>query len=253
MLQCQETNIILNTNLLVLLIILMHSFIFCFGSKKIRLRAIFASLNNLRGKKSSAKINVLDQLRKENDLQLIEPSPTSIGIQAIRNLKSELRLKPLRENNKIIVILDANKLTLQAQHSLLKTLEEPTPNTFIFLETENPNSLLPTILSRCQIKRLATTSINKSVDKSQTLNILTNILNQSAGKRIVASKQFKSKQEAEKYITHTLMKLRNIIKKDHRYLETAQQVEKASIDLKSNVNYKLVLENLFLSLLKAKT
>jgi len=49
------------------------------------------------------------------------------------------------------VILEADRMNDQAQNALLKTLEEPPPDTVIILSTGNPSSLLPTTRSRCQI------------------------------------------------------------------------------------------------------
>ena len=50
---------------------------------------------------------------------------------------------------KIYIIPDANKMTEQAQNALLKTIEEPPVYAIIILLTENCDSLLPTIRSRC--------------------------------------------------------------------------------------------------------
>ncbi len=51
---------------------------------------------------------------------------------------------------KILVISLAEQMNINAQNALLKTLEEPFEKTLIFLLSENPAKLLPTILSRCQ-------------------------------------------------------------------------------------------------------
>ncbi|MBW4512869.1 MAG: AAA family ATPase [Scytonematopsis contorta HA4267-MV1] len=53
-------------------------------------------------------------------------------------------------SNKVIIIEDADKLNATAANKLLKTLEEPRTGTFI-LTTSQPQKLLPTITSRCQI------------------------------------------------------------------------------------------------------
>ena len=48
-------------------------------------------------------------------------------------------------------IQDAERLTEAAANALLKTLEEPRPNTYFLLQTEPSSSLLATIYSRCQV------------------------------------------------------------------------------------------------------
>lgn len=50
---------------------------------------------------------------------------------------------------KIYILNEAEKLTLQAQNALLKTIEEPPAYAVILLLTSNADSLLPTISSRC--------------------------------------------------------------------------------------------------------
>ena len=55
---------------------------------------------------------------------------------------------------KIGVIYEADRMNDEAQNALLKTLEEPPPDTTLILCTANPASLLPTTRSRCQIVKL---------------------------------------------------------------------------------------------------
>lgn len=84
------------------------------------------------------------------DYILVEPKKgeNSIKIDQIRNLNSNMGLKPY-SNYKIYVINDADKMTVQAQNALLKTLEEPSSYGIIILITRNEQALLQTIRSRC--------------------------------------------------------------------------------------------------------
>ncbi len=75
-------------------------------------------------------------------------SPT-IGIEQIRELRHLAVLKPL-EGRRIIVIAEADRMTVQAANSLLKLLEEPPDTMHLILTASQVNSMLPTILSRCQ-------------------------------------------------------------------------------------------------------
>lgn len=59
-------------------------------------------------------------------------------------------LKPMLGHGKVFIIEEAHLMNIAAQNALLKTLEEPAPNSFIILLTEQPDRLLPTIRSRCQ-------------------------------------------------------------------------------------------------------
>jgi len=90
------------------------------------------------------------------DLILIEP-PTKnlvvgeIQIAQIRELIRKLSLKPYSAPFKVALIDQAHLMTKEAQHSFLKTLEEPKGRTILILITETPERLLATISSRCEI------------------------------------------------------------------------------------------------------
>jgi DNA polymerase-3 subunit delta' len=79
-----------------------------------------------------------------------ENKQASITIGDIRRLQKKALYKPLESESKIIIIWNIDKINNDAANSFLKFLEEPPPQTFIFLTTENTTQLLPTILSRCQ-------------------------------------------------------------------------------------------------------
>ncbi len=71
----------------------------------------------------------------------------SIGIAEVRPWQKDLFLTPLSSPFTIGIIPHAELLTTEAQHALLKTLEEPSPHTKIYIESEVSSLLLPTILS----------------------------------------------------------------------------------------------------------
>src|SRR6185437_10060929 len=75
----------------------------------------------------------------------------SIGIEIIKQFQKKIFLKPIKSKEKLVIIEDAQALTPEAQNALLKLLEEPPAHTRIILGTENFDTLLPTIQSRCQI------------------------------------------------------------------------------------------------------
>ena len=78
--------------------------------------------------------------------------PGSIGVDDIRTqINSDIAIKPYSSPYKIYIVNEAEKMTVQAQNALLKTLEEPPAYAVILLLTTNVNSLLQTILSRCVI------------------------------------------------------------------------------------------------------
>ena len=84
------------------------------------------------------------------DIKYITHDKTSISVNDIREqLNNDISIKPYSSEYKIYIIPDANKMTEQAQNAHLKTIEEPPVYAIIILLTENCDSLLPTIRSRC--------------------------------------------------------------------------------------------------------
>ena len=83
-----------------------------------------------------------------------EARPTRISIDAIRELRATIALRPLEGDWRVVVIDDADWLSRDAADALLKTLEEPPPFAVLILIVEDTTSLAETIRSRCQQIRL---------------------------------------------------------------------------------------------------
>lgn len=83
-------------------------------------------------------------------ITITHEKPNSIGIEDIRSqLVEDVQIKPYIGPRKIYIMPEAEKLTLQAQNALLKTIEEPPAYAVIMLLTSNIETFLPTITSRC--------------------------------------------------------------------------------------------------------
>ncbi|MCX6012988.1 MAG: AAA family ATPase, partial [Chloroflexi bacterium] len=89
---------------------------------------------------------------RNSDISLIDLSAesTEIGINQIKEMERLASLKPYESKCRIFIINEAEKLSTEASNCLLKTLEEPPADVIIILLAVKPDSLLPTILSRCQ-------------------------------------------------------------------------------------------------------
>lgn len=76
--------------------------------------------------------------------------PASIGVDDIREqINDTIMVRPYSSYYKIYIVDEAEKMTVQAQNALLKTIEEPPAYAIIILLTTNQDAFLPTILSRC--------------------------------------------------------------------------------------------------------
>jgi DNA polymerase-3 subunit delta' len=74
----------------------------------------------------------------------------SILIDMIRNLKKTVSMTSYENKGRVVLILDAHRMTTEAANSLLKILEEPLGKLTLVLVSSQTNLLLPTIVSRCQ-------------------------------------------------------------------------------------------------------
>lgn len=81
--------------------------------------------------------------------------PASISVDDVRQqINGDIMIKPYSSPYKIYIVPEADLMTVQAQNAILKTIEEPPEYAVIFLLTENADSLLPTIRSRCVMLKL---------------------------------------------------------------------------------------------------
>lgn len=85
-------------------------------------------------------------------IKVMHEKPNVISVDDIRaQINNQMCIKPYSSKYKIFLMNEAEKMNIQAQNALLKTLEEPPEYGIIILLTSNINALLPTILSRCVV------------------------------------------------------------------------------------------------------
>lgn len=83
-------------------------------------------------------------------IRTVHEKPTVLSVAEIRDqVISSIHVAPYYGPYKIYIITDANLLNDHGQNALLKTIEEPPEYVLIFLLTDNADSLLETIRSRC--------------------------------------------------------------------------------------------------------
>lgn len=85
------------------------------------------------------------------DVFLIQSDKQTIGVDEVRELKSELSKTPIEGEQRLFIIDCAQKLTQPAENAILNILEEPASDVVIVMIAPNRKQLLPTILSRLQI------------------------------------------------------------------------------------------------------
>jgi len=215
---------------------------------------IFGGNRNARVQKAGKLIVEavsIDIAKKHPDLLEIKTleKKRSIGIDQTREISRFLTKKPLEAKKKVVIVHTAEKLTIPAQNALLKTLEEPPEFALIILEAKTEDSLLPTVVSRCQ-KIRATTGA-----KTVTAEKLKSILELLPGERLARAEKM-SKEERETVIEmleEWIEEGRGLLRKNPT--ETKQQNLKVILRVKkdleeTNLGLRLALEHLALKLRK---
>jgi len=71
-----------------------------------------------------------------------------------REVRGSLNLRPYRARHRVAIFLRFQEANAEASNALLKILEEPPPFAVLILTADDPESVLPTIVSRCEVLRL---------------------------------------------------------------------------------------------------
>ena len=123
------------------------------AKNKVNHAYMFEGIEGIGKKKFSEEFSKIlleiESLENSPDLINIHPDGNSIKIAQIRKLQTDIIIKP-HKKYKIYIINQAEKMTVEAQNALLKTLEEPPEYAIMILITSNKAALLDTIKSRCE-------------------------------------------------------------------------------------------------------
>lgn len=184
-----------------------------------------------------------------------------LGIELVRSLKRNLSRKPYQATQRLVFIPEAEKLTLEAQNALLKTLEEPPKNTFIILTLSRKEALLPTILSRAQIISQKKTLKLGGERQKEYLLLIKKLLKATPGERVLLAEKYSSnREEAIDFCQNLLLFWHQLLLSSSSSLDLRPQkislaiknTQRAKSLLEKNINVKLGVEELFLNLPKAK-
>ncbi len=96
---------------------------------------------------------------KHPDLHLVAPEGNTLKIDQVRALQHDLALSPMEGHYRVAIVEAMDRATPEASNALLKTLEEPPPHVVMILIAPEAESLLPTIVSRCQLIALRPLSL----------------------------------------------------------------------------------------------
>ncbi len=177
----------------------------------------------------------------------------SIGIKEIRTFMKRLSLLPQQGTHTAGIISDGERLTMEAQQALLKTLEEPPAHAYIAIGVSNIHAILGTIVSRCEC-RLLTSTVNNSAAPAPSLDLQA-FFALSKGQKIAhLSTLGKTKEDLLPWIDTVITTLRNELVNAKNHANTAHKTAFLHALLETrkyqenNVNILLQLEAAALAL-----
>src|SRR5947207_5124974 len=104
--------------------------------------------------------------RAHPDVYVLEPLGDQIRIDAIRELRRDLHMRPFEADRRVYLVFGADMLNEEAADALLKDLEEPPPYAVAVLVADDLGPLPETILSRCQLvqfRRLSEATVRDEI------------------------------------------------------------------------------------------
>jgi hypothetical protein len=189
------------------------------------------------------------------DVVNLVPEEEHITIALVREFQKRLLLAPMQSPHTAGVISNAHLLTTDAQQALLKLLEEPPPHAYIICETETPDQLLPTIVSRCQVVRIL--DQEDAHDLTAAKKLIISLLKSKPGEVLAeVDTHTTDRDEAKQWIRLLLGAARELLISAHlpqspinseRITALIRKLQLAQGQLSVNCNPKLVVDRVFLS------
>lgn len=138
-----------------------HAYLFC-GSKGIGKFSHAKNFARAILKEDSESIRFFSGIDDYEDADLfIVKSDGNIKKEEIEEIIETSFSKPFSGSHKIVIIDDFDKVTVEGQNALLKTLEEPMDYLILILISSTMKKILPTIISRCRVLKFSDVTVKK--------------------------------------------------------------------------------------------
>ena len=217
-------------------------------------------LGNLKTESDNKKSEIVQQFNVPVYRQTILSDATDI--KTIRIALRSLHQSASPSEFQALIISSIKKLTETSQQTLLKTIEEPPKNTICIIQGTFSDFILPTLISRSKIIRIASSTSIESEDKIATYwqPVLTNkSLTNALLCATNISSRYKEKDDLLNWLDMQILFFRSLMQKragiTHKGKLSSAQIKKivsyflsAKRYISYNCNQKLVVDNLFLAL-----
>ena len=218
------------------------------------------------------------------DFEIIKEDGNIIGIKQIRDMQRKIQEKPIISNRKIYIIDNADKMTVEAQNCLLKTLEEPPEFAIMILIGSNESAFLDTIKSRCLIihfEQLSNQKIKEFLEQNYEMKDLNDdiikIFQGSIGKAVelkdkieqyqqigdminklnqrdildivnIAKSLYEAKEDIYSILEYINVILLELSKQDFRFTQCVKIVENTKERIRTNSNYDMCIDNMLFNM-----
>ncbi len=191
----------------------------------------------------------------------VYPINNQIKKEQLLFIKDEFANKSLYNTKKVYVVFDCEKMNVNSANTILKFIEEPSDDIVAIFVTSNQYNILDTIRSRCQVVRLQYEEKNDITFSDDLLEFVDDINNRKDNDLMLKfnyynSNMFKDKSLATDFMRDLLKYFETLLNKKSSNDSLEDLVSIISIlenelkKLKYNVNMKLWLDNLLLSLME---
>ncbi|KKQ80022.1 MAG: polymerase III, delta prime subunit protein [Parcubacteria group bacterium GW2011_GWC2_38_7] len=180
----------------------------------------------------------------------------NVTINQIRELQEKLNKRAFSNSYKVAIIRGAETLTKEASNALLKTLEEPNPNTILILLTTSKEMILKTIQSRSQNLQFLPVTKNEIhqylISKGLSVTDADEVASLSQGRPTIALKYLENKEIVKDQIDEGGAWLDLLSQDNHSKLKLAEKISKEKLSQDAIVKKLTMLSTVIRDLLLAR-
>ncbi len=192
----------------------------------------------LIGKDEGALAKQVKAISKQVGAQVFE-----FSLQKIADVRELAKFTNLSHTQKYLVyIKDINKASVEALNAFLKNLEEPQENISFVLTAETESSVLPTIVSRCEVTKIKGETLD-----SKTIKEMANFMGMETAEKLAHLANIKDRGEAITFLSNLIFAAHETIGAGGKDLSTPAKIAKSATETKARIeangNVNLQLTN----------